>query len=241
MAEKPEDPPRRVTFQVSTSQRPDFKHPLAAYLFDARGELIERADVRDGKVELTLPKGELGQLRVFIAPAHEKIDANKPTPALMERLGAYEPVLQAGGPLADRIEVPSSIIDNWPFCFCWVRGKVVRHGDNRAVCNARVHICEVDRIPWLIRKLPDAKVLRLRDDFFHIIRNPPIPPPGPDPGPLAPGSRRHPAPLKRSTFRFAEDPSALVGFSPQPGPPGESVALHPQPLPPRERSLLSPE
>src|SRR5262249_38828839 len=119
--------------------------------------------------------------------------------------------------------------------------KVVRHGDNRAVCNARVHICEVDRIPWLIRKLPDAKVLRLRDDFFHIIRNPPIPPPGPDPGPLAPGSRRHPAPLKRSTFRFAEAPSALVGFSPQRGPPGESAALPPQPLPPRERSLLSPE
>jgi len=60
MAKNPQYPPKRVTFQVSTKQRPDFKHPLAAYVFDARGELIQRADVRDGKVELTLPNGELG-------------------------------------------------------------------------------------------------------------------------------------------------------------------------------------
>ncbi len=43
MAKKPQNPPKRVTFQVGTRQRPDFKHPLAAYVFDARGELIEPA------------------------------------------------------------------------------------------------------------------------------------------------------------------------------------------------------
>jgi hypothetical protein len=260
MAKKPQDPSARVTFQISTKQRADFKQPLAAYVFDARGELIERADVREGKVELTLPRGELGRTRVFIAPADEKLDAQKPTPALMERLGAYEPVLQAGGPLLDRIDIPGIIIDAWPFCHCWVRGRVVRHSDNRAVCNARVHICEVDRIPWLIAKLPDLDVLRLRDDLLEIIRNPPIPKPrpipDPDPGPFTPGPGPgpDPAPFRRAIFRFTRDPASVVGFNPQPDPPGgrvrlnpqpeppgERVGLNPQPLPPRDRIQLSPE
>jgi hypothetical protein len=88
MVKKSERQPRRITLQVSTAQRPEFKHRLAAYVFDARGEPIERADVRDGKVELTLPTGDLGRMRVFIAPADERFESKKPTPALMERLGA---------------------------------------------------------------------------------------------------------------------------------------------------------
>lgn len=229
MAKKPQDSSSRVTFQVSTRQRPDFKQPLAAYVFDPRGELIERADVRDGKVELSLPKGELGRTRVFIAPADERLEAQKPTPALLERLRAYEPVLQAGGRLLERIEIPSIVIDIWPFCFCWARGRVVRQSDNRAVCNARVHICEVDRIPWLIARLPDLEVLRLRDDLLDIIRYP-IPRPGPpDPGPL-----------RQSLFRF-RDPGSLVGFNPQPDPPGVRVGFDPQPDPPGGRVSLNPQ
>ena len=243
MAKQPQNPPRRVTFQVSTAQRPDFTRPLAAYVFDARGQLVERADVRDGKVELALQQDALGRVRVFIAPVDEKIDPKTLTTARMERLGAYEPVLQAGGSILDRIEVPSVIIDLWPFCFCWVRGKVVRRSDNRAVCNARVHICEVDRIPLWILKLPDTEVFRLRDDLLDVIRNPPVPGPGPGPdlgprpGPFAPGAGR----LKRSVFRFADDPSASVSLNPQPLPPGRRIALNPQPLPPREDIRLSPE
>lgn len=233
MAKQPQDSPKHVTFQVSTKQRPDFKYPLAAYLFDVRGQLLERADVRDSKFELGLPKGELGQMRVFVAPADEKIDAKSLTPAFMERLGAYEPVLQAGGAQVDHIEVPGVIIDIWPFCFCWVRGKTVRGSDNRAVCNARVHICEVDRIPRWILKLPDAEVFRLRDDLLGIVRKPPVP----DPGPVAPGA----ALFKRSVFRFTEDPGALVSLNPQPLPPGEPAAINPQQLAPRDRILLSPE
>jgi hypothetical protein len=158
MARQPQDPTRQVTFQVSTAQRPDFKHPLVVYVFDARGQLLEQVAVRDGKVQLSIPKAGLGRERVFVAPVSEKINAKRLTPALMERLGAYQPVLQAGGELTDHIDIPGSIIDIWPFCFCWVHGRTVRKSDNRAVCNARVHICEVDRIPWWIERLPDADV-----------------------------------------------------------------------------------
>jgi hypothetical protein len=116
MPTKPQDPPKHVTFYVSTKQRSDVEHPLAAYVFDARGELVERAHVGDER------------------------------------------------------------------------------SDNRAVCNAWVHICEVDRVARLISKLPDPDVLRLRDDLLDIIRNAPIPRPipDPDPEPFPPGSGPRP-------------------------------------------------
>jgi hypothetical protein len=235
MEKKQQDPPERLTFQVSTRQRPDFNHQLAAYVFDACGELIERADISNGKVELTLPQGELGRMRVFVAPADETLDTKKATLALMERLGAYEPVLQTGESLLDRIDIPSVVLDFWPFCFCWVRGRIVRHSDNRAVCNARLHICEVDRIPVWILKLPDPDIFRLRNDLLEALYNPPIPRParGPDPAPLIQRAR--------STLRFADDRVSRVSLNPQPLPPGELVALNPQPLPPREAIAVAPE
>jgi hypothetical protein len=243
MAKKPADSSTRVTFQVSTSQRPDFKQPLAAYVFDPRGELIERADVRDGKFDLSLPTGEIGRMRVFIAPADVKLE--KPTPALMERLRAYEPVLQIDDRRRELIEIPGTLIDIWPLCFCWVRGRVVRQSDNRAVCDARVHICEVDRIPWLIARLPDLEVLQLRDDLLDVLRNPPIPRPRPipepDPGPLLSGVQRAAVPATQSLFRYAQSPGSIAGFDPQPDPPGGRVSLNPQPLPPGGRVSLNPQ
>jgi hypothetical protein len=241
MAKQPQVPSGRNTFEVSTAQRPQFDHSLAAYVFDARGELVQHTEIRDGQVELALPAGEFGKTRVFIAPVDAKIDAEKATPAQLQRLGAYEPVLQAGGRLIDRIEVPGFVIDLWPFCFCWVRGRVMRQSDNRAVCNARVHICEVDRVPLWILRLPDAHVFRLRDDLLDAVRNTPVPKPGPGPGP-DPGPFAQPAArLTRSTLRFAGDAGASVSLNPQPLPPGERVALNPQPLPPRESIGMAPE
>jgi hypothetical protein len=191
------------------------------YVFDARGQLQHRAEIAGGRVDLPLAPDALGRVRVFIAPAGAKGEARTFTPEQLERLGAYEPVLRAGGRLVDRIEVPGTIIDFWPFCFCWVRGRVARSIDNRAVCNARVHICEVDRIPWWILKLPDPDIFRLRDDLLDVLRHPvPRPGPGPDPGPLT-------RPMARTALRFA-DPASRVSLNPQPLPPREAIALAPE-------------
>jgi len=265
MARQPTDAPKRVSFQVSTAQRPEFKHPLAAYVFDAWGQLVDRTEVREGKVELPLSPDAVARARVFIAPVDAGIETKGLTAAQLERLGAYEPVLLTGGQLLDRIDVAGSILDLWPFCFCWVRGKVVRASDNRAVCDARVHICEVDRIPLWILKLPDPDIFRLRDDLIEVLRNPPspIPNPGPGPGPFLrqasrfaadPASRvsLNPQPLPpRSALRFAADPASRVSLNPQPLPPraavrfaadpASRVSLNPQPLPPREAIALAPE
>ena len=231
MAKKPANPPKRVTFTVSTSERPEFKSPLAAYHYDERGELVARADIRDGKFELSLPGGELGRHRVVIAPVSERAEHEKPTRLQLERMGAYEPVLEAAGALVSKIQVPGIIIDYWPFCFCYVRGRVIRYSDNRAVCNARVHICEVDRIPLIILRLPDLEVIRLRDDLLDILRNPRIPIPKPKPFPDP-----DPGPLFRLT---RTDRLTRAGLNPQPLPPGGRVALNPQPFPPGPDSLQS--
>lgn len=202
------------SLQVSTSQRPDFQHPLTAWLFDANGRLAGRADVKEGQLELPATEPGRGQGRLFITPVDERLAQAEPTPAMLERLGAYEPVLTIGDRLKPVIDIPGVIIDFWPFCFCWVRGRVERRSDHRAICGARVHVCEVDRLPWLIRQLPELEVFKLRDDLLQVLRHPPVP--EPDPGPL------------RIKPLFRSGGAATRGEALQ------RVALNPQPLPPVE-------
>ncbi|HJR83682.1 MAG TPA: hypothetical protein VJ775_07125 [Sphingomicrobium sp.] len=217
MAKQDRGSAKPVTFQVSTAQRPDFKQPLAAYLFNANGELVHRAEVRAGKFDAPVAPGE--RARLLIAPAEPGVDVKALNADQLKRLGAYEPALHVGGRLITGIEIPGPIIDIWPFCFCWVHGTVVRDSDGRVVCNARVHICEVDRVPIWIWKLRDPDIFRLRDDLLEVLRNPPLPPvpppgPGPDPGPFMRSAAR-------SALRFA----------------GAAGELNPQPLPPKETAL----
>ncbi len=206
MSKQSQDSAKPITVQVSTGERPEFKQPLAAYVYDQHGQEAKRIDIREGRFELPMPDKGMGHLRVLIAPVSERIDAAKPSADRLKRMGAYEPVLHRERDFT-RIEVPGIIIDWWPFCFCWVHGKVVRKSDNRSVCNARVHICEVDRIPLWILKLPDRDIFRLRDDLIQVLEKPPIPIPGP-------GPRR-----------------AALRFDPQPEPPAPidlpaKLALH---------------
>ena len=212
MAQQSKSGGRRLRLSVSTAQRPEFKGPLVAYVFDAGGKLTQRTEIAGGKLEIDLG-GDARQLpRLVIAPAVKEAPADDdPSIDRLLKLGAYEPVLRQGDKLIDRIVIPGQIIDIWPYCFCWVHGRVVRASDNRPVCNARVHICEVDRIPLWILRLPDRDIFRLRDDLIEVLRKPPIPIP-PEPGP-------DPAPF----LRFA-NPGARVGFNPQPDPPRPEFA-----------------
>ncbi len=114
---------------------------------------------------------------------------------------------------------------HWFWCDCRVRGHVIKVETlggvtyEKPVCHARVHICEVDRLPWIIAQLPDDIILRLRDELLEAIRWPiPIPdPPGPwpdfDPGYI------DPVPV------LAQAVNVFGRF--------DEVMLNPQPLPPR--------
>jgi hypothetical protein len=99
------------------------------------------------------------------------------------------------------------------------------------VCGARVHICEVDRWPLIIARLPDHEILRLRDDLIDILRHPRLPKTRP-PFPFPPG----PGPLLARSAAAGWPPGRVqpaarppVGFTQQ-----ARSGPQPQPLPPRD-------
>ncbi len=169
-----------TTMKVTTPD--EAKGPVIAYLFDEQGELVERAEVTDGTVQLRAAKGKVLAGRLLLASdIGEEV-----TPSMLERARAFEPLLGRDS-LPDTITLPGSVVAHWPWCICLIRGRVER-ADGRPVCDARVHICEVDAIPQLIARLPDRDVIRLRDDLIDIVDRPvvpiPIPIPNPDPDPF---------------------------------------------------------
>lgn len=111
---------------------------------------------------------------------------------LIKRLRGYQDVLRFN-PLKPelRIVVPRPDWSIWTrLCFCWVKGRLVKRvrlPDGRTldlpICHARVTLCEIDRWPILIGRLPDPDILRLRDEILDRLRQP-IPQPGPIPEPF---------------------------------------------------------
>ena len=220
MARRPQRRTSRLNFSISTDQRPDFKGGLVAHVFDTSGKLLEQTAVKNGKVELKTAKAGAFMPRIVIAPEIEGDDYSKDNVTIerLLNLGAYEPALRQNGKLIENIVIPGPVLDLWPFCFCWVRGRVIRASDSLPVCNARVHICEVDRLPRWILQLPDRDVLRLRDDLLDIIKNPPIPEPVPDFPEIIPDLPDPVPPIPFNRSRFTERLN-IRGFNPQPEPP----------------------
>lgn len=154
--------------------------PIIAYLFDATGTLLERATVKDGAVKLRAGRDAIMEGRLLLAPDI----GEEPSPSVLERAQAFDPLVGRTS-LPELVTIPGSLIAHWPWCICLIRGRVERP-DGRPVCDARVHICEVDSVPRLIARLPDRDVIRLRDDLLDVIERPiprPIPDPIPDPPP----------------------------------------------------------
>lgn len=139
-----------------------------AFLFSRRGNLLEKNPVQKGAVEFKNHSKNPRELRVFIAPAADKKIDSVTTIAGLEKFKPYEAVLNAEprGELSALI-VPEYLSSLWHLRHCRIRGRVIKNfnmGDmsqDRGICNARVHICEVDRIWWSIRKIPDSVILKI--------------------------------------------------------------------------------
>ncbi len=174
-----------LIFSVSIEGATAYEGEIVAYVFSNDDKLEKRVKVKDGSLKLPFGEKEARRYKVLLAPP---VDKGTPlSPARLRRLGAFEAVL-VPGKLIDRIRIPGNLLDLWPFCFCWITGRVLKEG--LPVCGARVHLCEVDFHYWL-RILPDHDLLRLRDDLLHRIPqplpvDPPRPRPQPDPLPIPP-------------------------------------------------------
>ena len=218
---------------ISLEERPDFKGEISAFLFNVAGNLLEAVKVKGGKASFSRTEDELAHNRLFIAPMPDQAGEpeQQPTVKMMERIGAYEPVIRDRRKLVDMIRVPGSIIDLWPICFCWIRGHVVKAENGLPVCGAKVHICEVDKVWRWILRLPDREVFRLRDDLLKIVDEPllRIPPrPEPDPSPFTAMRKglmqltwlnpQPEPPIYRISSRALSVPIAEVSVNPQPEP-----------------------
>ena len=213
---------------------------LMVYAFDRAGAFLANAPVVRDQAKLAIDPKQAGRARLYVGPPPpEEIGDEAPTLKLMKRIRAYQPVwrFDPQQPVQELLPIPRAVWELWPFCLCRVRGQVVRPVSvggtevDLPVCNARVHICEVDRIPWLILRLPDDLLFRLRRDLLReLLRRIPRPLPDPpvwiDPGYIDPSPEN--MALREEMRQFRGE--ALLG--PQPEPPDllqNPIALNPQP------------
>lgn len=171
-------------------------------VFDTHGRFVTSAQVpKTGSTRLRIPARLKGAaLRFVVAPIAEKQPSLKQLRRVraMERMLPYDPAEQLV------IDIGEAVVQGWILCVCTVRGRVVKAvpqptgtSIDYPICNARVHICEVDKIPRIIFRIPDEIIYRVRDELLKFpfppdpigpaIRKgvPGLPtPPGPGPDPV---------------------------------------------------------
>jgi hypothetical protein len=188
---------RAVVFEVEFDGKPEQPIPVRAYVFDRRGALLTSAPMDGDKVVIKLPEEQLRRARLLFGPEPppppKGFEPQPPDLDDMKRWQAYEPVWNYD-PKIERYELlpfPEILWKYWVWCGCRVRGRVVKPVTvggttyELPVCHARVHVCEVDRLPWVIWRLPDDLIYRLRDDLIRWLEEPVRwPPPLPDPPPF---------------------------------------------------------
>ena len=185
-------PTSPVTFAVPIEGNPESPLELSGFLFDARGKLLARAPVRDGRVVLEVEPERLARARFLVAPTSANLP-EAPTPEALRRAEAYEPPLRID-PQTRTYKLPALLPElwkKWLLCLCRVPGRVVRPIEIQGkihelpVCHARVHVCEVDPWPLILARIPDRTLLKIRDELLRarpVLVRPPHP--EPDPGPL---------------------------------------------------------
>ena len=213
----PTESGRMIKFSAEFDQKPEKAIPVFACLFDRRGQLLAKEAVKDGTVEIPLELVKQPGTRLFFVPFEEVPEII--TLPDMERLHAYEPIWELDPKkLNYKLQpFPYDIWKWWLKCKCRVRGQVVKpiiiNGTvvDKPVCDARVHICEVDKFWLLIPHLPDHIIWRLRDELVAELKKPPhIPEPDPE-------IFRWPPPLPDPPRIFPHD--GVNWLNPQPEPP----------------------
>lgn len=169
----------------STPTPPNQK--LTALAFSREGKLLGRGEPDGEEIFFKLKPDQLRQARVFVLPdPDDGVQLESLTLEQVERLTTYEPRLRLtenGGLVLGTI--PAAITDFWFWKRCCVRGRITNRAsvegqlETYPVCNAIVHVCEVDRVRYWIDLIPNDLLERLRRGLVERI---PVPrPPFPDP------------------------------------------------------------
>lgn len=174
-----------ISFAVPLDGTPEEPIELVGHLFDGRDKLIASAPVHDGKVAFDLEPERLVRARLFIAPKSANLPA-VPTVDALKRAGSYEPALRLDPATRSYTLKPilADVWRRWFLCICRIPGRVVRpveiggYMQELPVYHARVHLCDVDRWPLLVARIPDPLLLKIREEILRVW--PPIPGPPPE-------------------------------------------------------------
>lgn len=184
---------KTVTVKIHSGNAEALKN-AHLYVFDKAGQLLETAALKNGEATLKTKAEDFeGNTQMIIGPGLPKeLKGRKLNPLLMKKMGGYQP--------STHLDVNNEIhiigLPNFRFPFwdwCLITGSVTKtfsiDGQNKTlpICDARVHICEVDRLRWWWWRIPPYIIDELGKKLKEVILNPEVIPPhgpGPDPGPL---------------------------------------------------------
>ncbi|MEO5681148.1 MAG: hypothetical protein ABIQ88_00840 [Chitinophagaceae bacterium] len=208
----------KLSLAVNFDNPPREEIALVGFLFYCNGLLLQRQLVRKNILEfnladktrdVSLPQDvNPADLRVFIAPATDRKIEQVTSIEELESYKPYEPVLTTDGQgVFSILPVPSSIAQFWPFCNCRVTGKVSKwfhtggSWADRAVCRARVHICEIDPIRYWIYRIPDTIIAKIPDIILRPREVIKVPIPIPDPAPFLQVAGQQAVPQQPAVFK----------------------------------------
>ncbi len=162
---------------------------LMAYAFDQNGHLLESQIIEKDQVTFKLSERMLRTAQVFVAPIPQGLKVIPQTLEAVKRLRPFQPVFDLDHPIAELL-VPIDIIQGWKWRFCRAVGRVTKRFNidgvlqQRPLCQARVHLCEIDRMR-IFWEIPLPEIVRIPDLIRDILRvRPRRPfPPVPDPEP----------------------------------------------------------
>ncbi|WP_331345146.1 hypothetical protein [Cellvibrio sp. UBA7661] len=175
-----------ILIPLRFSEKPAQDLSLVAFLFSRSGKLLEKTALRGDSIEFKTADNNPRLYKIFVAPADDKtIDGITGLPEL-ERFNPFEVVLDVNREgIINPVLIPNEYPLLWLRRSCRVRGRVIKNfslgtlTQDRGICHARVHICEVDRIRLLIEKIPDRIIIKIPELVIHPEWPFPIPEPEP--------------------------------------------------------------
>ena len=177
-----------MDFSIKFEGKPEKPITLSIYAFDEKGEAISVARVKENIASIALTDDQAKKARIVLAPSSaEGVKEERLNFDQVQRRQAYMPKWKFDPKIRkyELAPVPEIIWKYWRWCKCQVKGKIVKKItvgttiEEWPVYMARVHICEVDPLWLILKRLPDREILRLRDDLLKEVGNPIPQPPEP--------------------------------------------------------------
>lgn len=171
-----------ITIPVPFEKDPGQPMNLSAVLADTKGNILQQSPLSEnGEASFDESLLQRGNIQIAVLP---NVEDNMEGIKTLEQISRFKPYIsslawdKANQPILK--PVPAVYFDWWAIRFCRVLGLVSKNflinnvWKQLPVCHARVHICEVDKIFWLIRKIPDHVILRIPELIEKVPPKPPV-------------------------------------------------------------------